>query len=1073
MKMRGLFAAVTAAVLCFTGPAFATTATFTANLASGTGYVQASGATYPPTDSYSTVSGADIYTTNETFGSFVRRNGLLRFATGTTLTGTTPTQARLSFCTGTYTLNVNSRVLTADWGPLDWPVDVSDYSATVLTGALASFDFYSACTGDQRCTVTFDNVTGIVTDATTQGGYTHIRLHISGGEPSGGSNQLHVATANGGCGSNADIKLEVDYTTNATNTPTVTNTAGGVSPTPTNTVPTSTPTITNTPTSTATASHTSTATQSPTAVPGGGLDSCIPTSNLVLAWSADTIAASNGQPILSWLDESPSGANLAQSTSAKAPIYTTSVANGHPSVNFAGPLSEQYMTTGLVSYRVNQLYVVYAKADGVWADYTGIMQTTNKTYCSNAPTSNDELGLLGIQGTNKVNGAGCGDRVLSPATAAWIDGVAQNITNFQDYSLGVDQGTATGVHVVSINYPNDTTGSKAWIVGKSAYGTSTRAFNGDLFMVLGYDGVHNVSTRTTVEQCIAGKYALTWAWTPTATPTGATPASTNTPTYTKTPAPTATETNGSPTTTPTATWTPTRTVTGGTPTTTPNPDNLTPLMGWLAWYGPNTSITDAYIRAMAKAFVDNGLDTVGYKTIAIDDGWCQDTRDVNGNLQPITEKFPDMAALATSLHSQGLKLGIYADRGGSHMCGSGCPGSEGYEITDARQFATWGIDNLKLDNCGGSVNTWQVDIAAWRNAIYVSGRPNLLLYIAHTGPTIETVAQFPQFGDYWLTGCNEGQYLDESGSCYIGSYPYQDWEHQELPLIDNNQMSRALARPGKFNDLDVILGSRIQGSWPYYNETELRSQMAMRAISASPLWLSGDINGYTPTMLAFLKNTEVIAVDQDSLGIQAYTLYNNGSNGVGHPRGYAFYKPLSDGSIAVVLLNRTSTPATINLTFADVGLTGSVLVRDLWAKADVGSFSGSYSATNVPAHDNVMLKLTGALYTPTPTRTPTQTPAVATPTPTTQTFPLPTSTPGALPPCVISSQPNCAIPAYSAPLSRTPGRAMFSFFGAPSMTTSQRDALQPSDGWMIYNEDTQRVEVRRNGAWVGASMDTQ
>lgn len=1069
--------AILAAIALSGRSAMAATATFTISASVSStdrGYAQATGVAYPP-ETLSASSAGDVYVNTEVWGgSYTRRNGLLRFETGDVLDGMTPTAARLTFCTGPYTSAADSRVVTADWGPLEWPISTDDYSASVLTTALASFDYHTACTIEQRCTITFDNVTGIVTDADTQDGYTHVRLHMSGGEPAG-VNMLHLDSNPARCGEDADIKLEVDYTEpEVTNTPTATLAA---SYTPTIT---KTPTVSRTPTNTVTALPTVTPTVTATPIVGGALEGCIPRTDLVFAWSADSITASDSEPVLSWPDVGSIGMNPWQPVSGSAPLYKADVANGHPAVRFAGPSSPRYMVVGSATYRLQQLYVVYSKADAVWADYTGIVQATDKTYCDNVYTSNSELGLVGVKNTNKINGAQCGDQTTSPATNAWIDGtVVYSVPNFQSYLVGIDQGDATGIHAVSIAYANDVSGTKSWILGKAAWGPATRAFNGDLFMVLGYSSLHDATTRQSVEQCIASKYALSWMWTPTPTPTGTWLTSTPTETYTSgpthTPTATHTPTNGSPTTTRTPTRTATRTVTGGTPTTTPNPDQLVPPMGWLGWYGFNQSANDAYIRAIADEFISHGLDVAGYKIVALDEGWVQSTRDASGNMQP-TASFPNMALLSAYIHGLGLKMGIYTDRG-NHTCDNSGPGSYGHAQQDVNLFASWNIDSVKLDNCGVSPNPWQVDVADFRTAIGNSVRPRMLLYIAHTGPTVDAVAQMPQWGDFWLTGCNEGQYY-ESDSCFIQTGGlYLDWKHQELPLIDNHQLSRALTRPGKFNDLDAILAARVgvgdmTGSW--YTETEVKSQMAMRAIAASPLWLSGTISNYTANEFTILTNEEVIAVNQDSLAIQGYTLYSNGVNGVGAPKGYAFYKPLSDGSIAVVLLNRTDAPATIVLTFADLGMTGSVTVRDLWAKSDVGTYTTSYTATAIPAHDNVMLKLTGSSYTPTVTRTATRTSAVATRTPTTQVLPAATHTPTATStpaptragtPCSIGEQSNCSINKGDVPIAGEDGRATFGFFGPPQLSAEQIGELSPSNGDQVYNVTTNKVQVYINGVW--------
>jgi alpha-galactosidase len=71
-------------------------------------------------------------------------------------------------------------------------------------------------------------------------------------------------------------------------------------------------------------------------------------------------------------------------------------------------------------------------------------------------------------------------------------------------------------------------------------------------------------------------------------------------------------------------------------------------------------------------------------------------------------------------------------------------------------------------------------------------------------------------------------------------------------------------------------------------------------------------------------------------------------------------KPLAaQNSRAVLLLNRNSATTDITVNFADVGLTGSVSVRDIsnYPGADKGTFSGSYTAQCVQLHQSVILLL--------------------------------------------------------------------------------------------------------------------
>ena len=71
--------------------------------------------------------------------------------------------------------------------------------------------------------------------------------------------------------------------------------------------------------------------------------------------------------------------------------------------------------------------------------------------------------------------------------------------------------------------------------------------------------------------------------------------------------------------------------------------------------------------------------------------------------------------------------------------------------------------------------------------------------------------------------------------------------------------------------------------------------------------------------------------------------------------------PLLDGSQAVVLLNRGDIGSeTITVEWADLSFptNHSALVRDIWARKDVGTFTGSYISPNIEHRGVMMLKIT-------------------------------------------------------------------------------------------------------------------
>ena len=134
---------------------------------------------------------------------------------------------------------------------------------------------------------------------------------------------------------------------------------------------------------------------------------------------------------------------------------------------------------------------------------------------------------------------------------------------------------------------------------------------------------------------------------------------------------------------------------------------LTPHMGWNSWYVWQDRVTDKIMRQAADAMVFTGLIDHGYMYVNVDDMWMVkpesadpllggQPRDAEGHINP-NKRFPDMKALTAYIHSRGLKAGIYTAVGQLTCCRG--MGVYGHEEQDARRFAEWGFDFLKLDWC--------------------------------------------------------------------------------------------------------------------------------------------------------------------------------------------------------------------------------------------------------------------------------------------------------------------------------------------------------------------------------------
>ncbi|MBM9503329.1 glycoside hydrolase family 27 protein [Actinacidiphila acididurans] len=381
----------------------------------------------------------------------------------------------------------------------------------------------------------------------------------------------------------------------------------------------------------------------------------------------------------------------------------------------------------------------------------------------------------------------------------------------------------------------------------------------------------------------------------------------------------------------------------------------TPYMGWNTYYGLGAP-TEAQVKSVADFLVSSGLRNSGYDIVWLDGGWQADNpRDAAGELTANPQRFPSgIPALVDYLHARGLRASIYTDAGDYDPAYCGL-GSRGHYQQDADQFARWKIDAVKVDFLCGIGEKLDPGPAyrQFSDALAKSGRPMLLnlcnpltddwgLPHKPEQDAHNTFVYGPTTADSWRTGTDIAW-----GSPTAGEWP------DILRNMDANAWHPEAQGPGHWNDPDYLVPMRKLGDGTYeLNQEESTTQFVMWAEMASPLMLGSDPRTLSASMLATLRNPEILAVDQDPLGIQGVRVATDATGDV-------YSKVLKGaGRRAVVLLNRSDQPAQRTVTFTDAGLTGPVAVRDLRARADRGTYTGSYTVT-VPAHGTAFLKLTG------------------------------------------------------------------------------------------------------------------
>ncbi|GAU41021.1 hypothetical protein TSUD_178610 [Trifolium subterraneum] len=304
----------------------------------------------------------------------------------------------------------------------------------------------------------------------------------------------------------------------------------------------------------------------------------------------------------------------------------------------------------------------------------------------------------------------------------------------------------------------------------------------------------------------------------------------------------------------------------------------TPPMGWNSWNHFNCQINEKIIRQTADALVSTGLSKLGYTYVNIDDCWAELNRDNKGNLVAKKSTFPSgIKALADYVHSKGLKLGIYSDAG-YFTCSKKMPGSLGHEFQDAKTFASWGIDYLKYDNCYNDESKPTVRYPVMTRALMKAGRP-IFFSLCEWGD-LHPALWGARVGNSWRT---TGDINDS-------------WESM-ITKADMNEFYAELAKPGGWNGL-------LQ----------------------APLLLGCDISNVTKETMEIVSNKEVIAVNQDSLGVQAKKVRMEGDAEI-------WAGPLSGYRVAVVLLNRGPQQSlAITANWDDIGIPPKTVVeaRDLW-----------------------------------------------------------------------------------------------------------------------------------------------
>lgn len=382
---------------------------------------------------------------------------------------------------------------------------------------------------------------------------------------------------------------------------------------------------------------------------------------------------------------------------------------------------------------------------------------------------------------------------------------------------------------------------------------------------------------------------------------------------------------------------------------------LTPQMGWNSWNCWGLAISDEKVRASANAMIEKGLINYGWSYVNIDDGW-ENKRDANKILQP-NEKFPDMKKLCEDIHNMGLKIGIYSSPG-PQTCGK-FEGSYGNEQIDATTWANWGIDYLKYDLCSYSdlpiirknlvfpKNAWQPLFKTKKDTALMV-YPYIVMQKCLANCKRDIVYSLCQYGlaDVWKWGAKvNSQSWRTTGDIEDSWTSVAEIGLNQAPLA-------AYAKPGRWNDPDMLVvgkvgwGPKLRSSRLSFNEQY--THISLWAMLASPLLIGCDMSQLDDFTLNLLKNSEVIAINQDPLGKQAIQKLKNENFQV-------WLKELEDGSKAIAIINVSEKIQNVSIDFKTLGITSIKKIRDVWRQKDLQN--NTIFDTVIPKHGLKLLKI--------------------------------------------------------------------------------------------------------------------
>lgn len=408
---------------------------------------------------------------------------------------------------------------------------------------------------------------------------------------------------------------------------------------------------------------------------------------------------------------------------------------------------------------------------------------------------------------------------------------------------------------------------------------------------------------------------------------------------------------------------------------------LTPPMGWNSWdcYGP--TVEEHEVKANTDYMAKN-LKKYGWQYIVVDIRWFVENDkaggynqtdpiyvlDEYGRYHPAVNRFPSAAneagfkKLADYIHSQGLRFGIHIMRGvpkeavaqklpikgtngitadqiyspelqcewlrDNYTIAANKPGAQEYYNSIMDLYASWGVDFIKIDDLSRPYH--QAEIELIRKAIDQTNRPIVL----STSP-----------GE---TPVNKGYHVKANANMWrMVDDVWDTWGHL-THLMQVAQGWYSYISPGTWPDCDMIplgrisvRGERGEDRMTRLTKEEQYSLMTFFTIFRSPLMFGGDLPSNDAFTLSLLTNNEVLKMHRESTDVrQVYQMDGKIAVTSRNP---------NTGDIYLALFNiQDGKSDTVGVSFADIGISNSSLIEDMWSGEKLGIFADSFSRTLAP-----------------------------------------------------------------------------------------------------------------------------